>query len=487
MSRRLLITVAWAAALVAIDATANLKFIYLDELDAVNPLSRPATGAEKAAALPVATSTTPEPRRASQALPFDIAQLRPDVNAPQRPFSFVSEELSCLCTMAPTQVPTPGPTWAPTVDPTAEPTYEPTAEPTYEPTAAPTADPSATPTAVPTVSPTAEPTGFSSASPTADPTADPSATPTASPSAVPTASPTASPTAVPSVSPSAIPSAAPSVAVTAPPSCPTCSGLTVVIRFCISLQLNSCDPTGADQALLAALLQLLLSMLSGGLIAPDSISLTSILPLLGLRHHQLQQLQLAQPSAATQLRSSQSALHDQFFALAPTSTATATTPGALMRFNITVQGPAERLADPYGVVDSATLSWVTAMQSGEFAAKLAELAQENGVLELEDAQPAALSVSNVDVSTVAGGGDGYATSSTASPLSTSAIAGVVLGGTVGFLLLLAAAYVAYVRYVRKGISAGGAEGGTVALAAVHYREEAVAGVNALHPANAAAV
>jgi hypothetical protein len=261
-----------------------------------------------------------------------------------------------------------------------------------------------------------------------------------------------------------------------------------VIRFCISLQLNSCDPTGADQALLAALLQLLLSMLSGGLIAPDSISLTSILPLLGLRHHhQLQQLQLTQPSAATQLRSSQSALHDQFFALAPTSTATATTPGALMRFNITVQGPAERLADPYGVVDSATLSWVTAMQSGEFAAKLAELAQENGVVELEDAQPAALSVSNVDVSTVAGDGDGDAASSTASPLSTSAIVGVVLGGAVGFLLLLAAAYVAYVRYVRKGISAGGAEGGTVALAAVHYREEAVAGVNALHPANAATV
>eukprot|EP01040_Poterioochromonas_malhamensis_P022534 gene22534-27444_t len=126
MSRLLLISIAWAAALVAVDATADMKFIYLDELDAVNPLSRPAAGAEKAAVLPVATSTAPELRRASQALPFDIAQLHPDVNAPLRPFSFVSEQLSCLCTMAPTQVPTASPTWAPTVDPTAEPTYEPT-------------------------------------------------------------------------------------------------------------------------------------------------------------------------------------------------------------------------------------------------------------------------------------------------------------------------------------------------------------------------
>jgi hypothetical protein len=114
----------------------------------------------------------------------------------------------------PTAEPTARPSASPSASPTAEPTFSPTAYPTRAPTASPTASPSFTPSFVPTANPTASPTEpptrVPSFVPSVVPTFLPSTDPTMNPTFVPSVTPTVNPSAIPTVNPSAVPSVAPS-------------------------------------------------------------------------------------------------------------------------------------------------------------------------------------------------------------------------------------------------------------------------------------
>jgi hypothetical protein len=113
-----------------------------------------------------------------------------------------------LKTSAPSVSPTASPTVSPTVGPSAEPTISPSVTPSAPPTATPSTIPSLSPTLVPSVVPTKEPT----ISPTFIPSFSPSFIPTIEPSASPTMIPTFGPTNVPTFAPSVTPSKSPSVA-----------------------------------------------------------------------------------------------------------------------------------------------------------------------------------------------------------------------------------------------------------------------------------
>jgi hypothetical protein len=120
-------------------------------------------------------------------------------------------------TMTPTVNPTAVPTYSPTVVPTVTPTETPSTSPSHSPTHIPTADPSVVPTVIPSFIPTMTPTSIPTYSPTETPTIVPSVIPTATPSVVPSASPTVLPTAIPSATPSTSPSATPTIAPTTTP------------------------------------------------------------------------------------------------------------------------------------------------------------------------------------------------------------------------------------------------------------------------------
>jgi hypothetical protein len=163
----------------------------------------------------------------------------------------------------------------------------------------------------------------------------------------------------------------------------------------------------------------------------------------------------------------------------------------LMNFNISMTGTSETIQDPYVLVQTATQKWFDALQSGEFAAKLAELAQENGASELALAQPGAMSVSNVEVETIDEGNneDNNGSSSESSPtsLTPGETAGIVLGCGIGLVLLIAAAYYAYIRFVKKGLSPNEQpfdnisihHGPTISLPAIYYNDEFASRDNSL--------
>jgi hypothetical protein len=164
----------------------------------------------------------------------------------------------------------------------------------------------------------------------------------------------------------------------------------------------------------------------------------------------------------------------------------------LMNFNITLQGTPETIQDPYNLVQTATQKWFDALQSGEFASKMTELAEQHGASELAHALPGAMSVSNVEVDTIDQGNNsgngGSSPLKSPSELTPGEIVGIALGGGIGIVLLIAAAYYAYMRFVRKGVALSdeplgnfnAQHGPTIAtLPTIYYNDERGARDNSL--------
>jgi tetrahydromethanopterin S-methyltransferase subunit F len=103
------------------------------------------------------------------------------------------------------------------------PTASPSASPSVSPTFAPSDSPSMTPTVVPSVVPTLVPTSFPTFGPTQTPSAFPTESPTVThtPTLIPSVEPTITPTWVPSVDPTMVPSFRPSAPTYSPSAVPT--------------------------------------------------------------------------------------------------------------------------------------------------------------------------------------------------------------------------------------------------------------------------
>jgi hypothetical protein len=119
--------------------------------------------------------------------------------------------------VSPTTAPTVSPTSPPSASPTADPTFTPSATPTASPTFAPSVSPTVTPTVTPSAAPSFPPTFVPTATPTNEPTVSPTLIPSIIPSVTPTVAPTDRPTVAPTVTPSLVPSVVPSYVPSANP------------------------------------------------------------------------------------------------------------------------------------------------------------------------------------------------------------------------------------------------------------------------------
>lgn len=165
--------------------------------------------------------------------------------------------LDLSSTLSPTYEPTHEPTQHPTTEYTDEPSLEPTLMPSLMPTFMPSAVPSITPTTGPSVMPTLMPTTGPSVMPTVMPSTMPTLMPTVMPSTMPTVMPSAVPTIAPSVAPSFRPSAVPTTyapnATPVPTFAPTVQ-TSPVIAFANNITLAGVtSPTLDDNAINAVL------------------------------------------------------------------------------------------------------------------------------------------------------------------------------------------------------------------------------------------
>eukprot|EP01062_Namystynia_karyoxenos_P056506 TRINITY_DN4747_c0_g1_i1.p1 TRINITY_DN4747_c0_g1~~TRINITY_DN4747_c0_g1_i1.p1 ORF type:complete len:1272 (+),score=176.66 TRINITY_DN4747_c0_g1_i1:75-3890(+) len=127
------------------------------------------------------------------------------------------EQITLVCTEAPTIAPTTDPSEVPT----RSPTVAPTGAPSVRPSPAPSSSPSLVPSSGPSLAPSSGPSLAPSSGPSANPSTPPTAAPTISPSVAPSGMPSREPTQAPSRPPSAAPSGSPLLPTRSPSPAPT--------------------------------------------------------------------------------------------------------------------------------------------------------------------------------------------------------------------------------------------------------------------------
>jgi len=153
----------------------------------------------------LSAAPTPEPSKQ----PSVVVTTDTPTNVP-RPTNEPTEKLILEPSVSPTFEETNEPTIKPTEEPTNVPTHEPTYEPTYEPSYNPTVEPTRVPSSEPSRNPTVEPTDRPSDVPTNQPTDEPTSEPSPKLSRSPTVEPTDKSTNVSTNQPTAEPTMEPS-------------------------------------------------------------------------------------------------------------------------------------------------------------------------------------------------------------------------------------------------------------------------------------